>query len=503
MFKEEEMNRVAEDLVSAGADLMRVGVGNFSEFNLVFTGSPLQWAIMARSTQAIEILVKLGADLNQEVPRPMVECLEYSTTPLDLAVLQLMPEIVGLLVRLGTNIKLKRSDGKAPIHYIGDALDPFRLWLYHGTDIERAVTETVEVLLNHGADLNDHSKFTSTPLDCISTMPVDLTFVLAPFLKFSPDLSRGLLRVTAVSLCHDQAGHKKMALLLDYCSKHWAADIFAAECREAIRTCVQYGTVAAAREILENLVDEASKLIDNDELTHLAAENDHPEMIELLLNYGASIDLDTGGTPAAAAASRSKRNSLGYLLSKGASVYSQPTLNSGTTLLHEIVSETSSRHESETTLHLICRNQDFLARFSSVLDNFDERGFTALHEAVIWGSLATVVSLLDMGAKDRCVHCTDISTASLAQLAMEHNPWLIRQQASSGVRKYNIDMKQILEFLVVSVGFKRPDQIRHHDHVTKFWTRPSPSLWKENDRLGDWYNPRAYTDTGRDSDSDI
>lgn len=504
MFREEEMDKVAEDLVGAGADVARVGVGNFPEFNLVFVGSPLQWAIMARSTQAIKVLVKLGVDLNQEVPRPMVECLEYSTIALDLAVLLLLPEIVDLLLCLGTNMKQRRSEGKAPIHYIGDAFDPFRLWLYHGTAVERAVTETVEVLLNHGADLNDQSKFTSTPLDCICTSPVDLTFVLSPFLKFSPKLTRGLLRVTAaVSLCHDHAGHKKMALLLDYCSKHWDPEIFAFECKAAIKTCAQDGTVAAAREIFKHLLDETGKFMDDDELVHLAAENDHPEMIDLLLNYGASIDLDTGGTPAAAAASRAKRNSLHYLLSKGASIYSQPTLNSQVTLLHEIVSEASSRHESEATLHLIYSNEDLRTRFNAVMDNFDDRGFTALHESVIWGSLANVVCLLDMGSKDCCIQDTDISTTSLAQLAMEHNPWLIKQQGASEVQKYNNDMKQILEFLVVSVGFKQPNQITPHEHVTKFWTRSSPSLWKDNDRVGDWYNPRQYTDTGRDSDSDI
>ena len=80
--------------------------------------------------------------------------------------------------------------------------------------------------------------------------------------------------------------------------------------------------MAAAREIFKYLLDETGKFIDDDELVHFAAENDHPEMIDLLLNYGASIDLDPGGKPAAAAASRAERNSLHYLLSKGASIYS-------------------------------------------------------------------------------------------------------------------------------------------------------------------------------------
>ena len=51
---------------------------------------------------------------------------------------------------------------------------------------------------------------------------------------------------------------------------------------------------------------------------------------------------------------------------------------------------------------------------------------------------------------------------------MEHNPWLIKQQGMSEVQKYNNDIKQILGFLVVSVGFKQPNQITPHEHVTKF-----------------------------------
>lgn len=504
MFKEEEMDQVAVDLVRAGADVSRVGVGNFPEFNLIFVGSPLHWAIMARSTQAIKVLVKLGYDLNQEVPRPMLECLEYSTMAVDLAVLLLLPEIADLLLCLGTYVKQKRSEGKSPIHYIGDAFDPFRLWLYHGTEVEKAATETVNVLLSHGADLNDQSELTSTPLACICSLPADLTFVLAPFLKFSPEVTRGLLRVTAAaSLRHDHTGHKKMEMLLEYCSKYWDPETFTFECKEAIRTCAQDGTVAAAREIFKYLRDEGGHFIDDEELIHLAAENDHPEMVELLLSYGASIDHDTGGTPAAAAAARSKRMSLHYLLSKGASIYSQPTLNSKVTLLHEIVSETSSRHESEATLRLIYSNEDFRKRFDVVMDNYDDRGFTALHQAVIWGSLANVVCLLDMGSRDCTVRNTDISTSSLAQLAMGQNPWLIEQHGLSELQRYNNDLKHILEFLVVSVGFKQPAQITSHEHITKFWTRASPSLWKDDDRVGEWYNPRQYTDTGRDSDSDI
>lgn len=515
MFDDEDMFEVAQRLhvVKAGANLQRVGVQVFAEFNLVFTGSPLHWAIMARSTTAIRTLIKLGVDPNAKVPRATVECLECPPVPLDLAVMLLMHEIVELMLQLGATMDgASDSDRRTPIHFIGDGVtDPFRLWLYHGSkdsEIDAAVTKTLGVLISHGADINCKSdSHEMTPLECIITQRTDLTWVLRRFLQYQPELTQGLLRTAATSLRHDQANYQKLCLLLEYHSTYGLRDNVADECKSAARTCVQDGTVAAGRAILSHLGSEARAFIDDEELIHLAAENDHPQMIKVLLDFGGDINLDTGGTPAANAAARSKRKALGFLLDHGADVYSEPSKNEEATILHDIVANTVSRHESELTLDFLCANQNFRDKLRPLVNNYDPRGITALHEVIIWGSVANAGNLvLNLGAKDLCIRDTEVSPLLLAKLVIESPPWLITQQGSSGIQRHEKDVREIVDFLQ-RASFQVPqpalDTTTQWKEITTWWTKPSESQWSEADNLGDWYIPARYDDTGRSSDSEI
>ena len=113
-------------------------------------------------------------------------------------------------------------------------------------------------------------------------------------------------------------------------------------------------------------------------------------MIELFLEMGADIDLDAGGTPAAAAASYGKRRALGTLLSHGASVFSLPSNSSSTSLLHEIVANTNSPHESFQTLNYVC--DKFKDLLLPIVDRYDDRGMTALHEAIVFATVGLGVS---------------------------------------------------------------------------------------------------------------
>lgn len=504
MFGEDEIEDIARDLVKPGADLMRVGVGSFPEFNLVISGSPLHWAVAARNMRAIEILINLGANVNAEVPRPMVECLECCPNPLDFAVSLVMPEVVALLIRLGARSNDRRkSDGKVPLHHIGDCTDPFRLWMYHGSSIEGAVMGTVQVLLDSGANLDGHDD-DEDPLYVVATSPSDSILVLAPFLGFKPAPSRhSLLRALASTLQHDHVGSQKMTLMCKYYIQNLGHDKFMEECMAAIRVCAEDGTIAAGQVLLSHLPKDAGSIIDQEELLHLAAQTDQSEMIELLLDRGANIDHDTDGSPAAAAANFCKRRALGVLLRREASLFSQPSTQSQMTLLHEITSGASSRLESELALELI--KDDFCDRFNRVVDNYDDRGLTALHQAVFWGSIANVENLLHLGATDCPVRGTTVTTTSVARQAQEKPPWLIVQQGTRRVEQYKADLNTIFEYLVSSsVGFRVPAETCPSERdVSLCWTQPAESEWRETDMLGEWYNPRRYDDTGRNSDSDI
>jgi len=499
MFDDTEIPEMAKALVSNGASLDRVGVMVFTDFNLVFSGPPLHWAIMARNPAAVRALIKSGAELNEDTPMP-TDCLQYSGYAVDLAVCLLMPEIVELLICHGAELRQRPdSSGMTTLHYIGDTIDPFRMWLYHGKSVKAAVKETVQILLRNGADINETSDDGITPIQWMVSRTTCITSVLEPFLDFEPKASKNLLSLAAVALQHDCLNHRKMTLLLEYCSRTLQEEDFRLDCTNALKKCTRDGTVEAARKILTHGSGLAKDLIDREELVHLAAENDHPEMISLLLDLGGNIDLDTGGTPAAAAASFAKRKALGFLLSHGATVLSLPSQTSQATLLHEIVANTSSPQESEKTLEFVCQN--FRDRFLPVVNNFDDRGLTALHEAIIWGNEKNIARLLtNMDAAPLCIRGTDISPTTLAALTQEYTPWLILQQGDSSIQQHKRSMTDILRFLVESMRLEPPDLApKDHARVTKYWTTPQNSAWAPTDQISDWYIRRNYSDTAPSS----
>jgi hypothetical protein len=119
---------------------------------------------MARNLPAVECLLACGADPINESPMPIVDCLRYSGYAIDLAVCMLMSEIVELLIRFGASVSAKDDYERPALYFIGDTIDPFRLWLYHGNSVSSAVTKTVEVLLRNGANLNEEAFDEVSPL---------------------------------------------------------------------------------------------------------------------------------------------------------------------------------------------------------------------------------------------------------------------------------------------------------------------------------------------------
>jgi ankyrin repeat protein len=475
MLEDNEMLEVAQALAKStapGIGAQQVGVGVFAEFNLIFSGPPVHWAIMARNATAVECLLRCGVDPNYESPMPQAECLRYSGFPLDVAVCMLMPELVELLIRHGAKLGLREDEVRMAIHFIGDAVDPFRLWLYHGSQVREAVKATVNTLLRHGVELDAESDDGRTPLRYITTSPACTVLFLEPFLSFGPACPQDLLLWAAQSLEHDQVNGRKMALALDFCSRNQGEDLFMDQCLRALEFLVRDGSVSAAREVFRYFdQSRLPNVIDEKEYLHIAAAANHAEMMELLLELGATLDRDAGGTAAAAAACRSSRKALDYLLRQGASVFTSPSSPESATILHEIVSEGQSLHESERTLEHVCGNDEHLLHLNAIVNNYDSRGFTALHVAITWGSLVNAARLLEMGADERCVRGTDISPTTLALLAKSHTPWLITRQGPAEVLRHQKRMDEIITFLTQSSGFGLPSVVAGYERVVGHWTK--------------------------------
>jgi ankyrin repeat protein len=173
---------------------------------------------------------------------------------------------------------------------------------------------------------------------------------------------------------------------------------------ERILAAARDGDAAAVRELLEadptlvGAVDAHHKTP-----LHLAAEHDHAEIADLLLEAGADIEAWTswGATPLQWAGVVGSRAAGDVLLAHGAKLTLAPAAGLG--LMDALPALTTENGAVSAAYVLACRNgHTEAARF--LLDHgaqVNARGFfhaTALHWAAINGHADTVRFLLDAGA---------------------------------------------------------------------------------------------------------
>ena len=500
MFQPKDMAEIGELLVACGARLSAVAVRDLPDFNLVLSGPPLHWAIMVRDEPAVRTLLVLGASMRNNAPYPS----HYKMYPwhaLSLATCLFMPEMVQILLDAGAPLDGEGSnEGLTALHLLADACDPFRLWFYHGSNVERAARESVGALLKAGADLNISTHV--TPLRWITSVTTCLTWATKAFLAYKPKIKvsneddyEPIVLTAATSLRHDQANGEKMRLLLEYTSLKLPQDCFVTQCIGGLKECAKHGTIGAIQEILRHVLPLSKDVIDEENLLHLAAENDQVDTIKLLLRFGASVDHDDGGTAAACAAFYCSRKSLRLLLEHGSTVLCLPTEGSATTLLHEIVHGYAPAQETFKTLVML--HEHFRDRFLPVVDNLDNRGRTALHSAIICGKLQNIAFLLEGFGADPTIPIqgTSFSITTLAILARTHPSAYIRMFGDESRRQYDVDMAAVLEYLTETWRLPAPDYGITEHWVTTLWEQENPEMQGNSNEYADWMLPN-----GRDSD---
>ncbi|KAH7069402.1 hypothetical protein FB567DRAFT_554950 [Paraphoma chrysanthemicola] len=490
MFEDSDIPTAAQALGSLAIVHNMISVRFLRGLNLVFSGPPLHWAIMAQNYAAVKAILKLGVDVNKMTYMPP-DCLNYPPYAVDVAAALLMPKMIRLLQEHGAQL-LHDDQEAAAFNHIGDTLDPFRLWLYHGTNVDMMAQETVKVLLD------------SSPKPAVSTLEAaDIsnlisrtschTSVLRHFLQLRPSVSTQTLVFAALSYQHDSVNGQEMEIILDYCARSMDEEEFRNGCHEALAICAEDGTVGAAKVILEHLGSDAKAAIDDQGLVHKAAAYDHDDMIELLLAKGGNINLNLDGTPATTAAFSCNRKALKYLLSHGASVVvagSEERYN----VLHDIVSSRNPAYESEPMLKMIC--EQFTELGKQIVNDYDWRGFTALHKAIICGNLKNVGRLIvDLHAKPLGVRGKNICPIGLVQLCRTYPPWVITQQGERASSTYQTCMNSISEYLQHTIGLTPPTCVVPDDDIMRAWRTPEESQWPQSHGAEDWYMPDVRTDT--------
>ncbi|KAL9610415.1 MAG: hypothetical protein Q9167_004870 [Letrouitia subvulpina] len=502
MFEDKDMIEIGELLVACGARLSATAVRDLPDFNLVLSGPPLHWAIMIRNELAVRTLLNLGASMANNAPVP-THYKMYPWHALSLATCLFLPEMVQILLDAGAPLDGEGAkEGVTALHAIADTCDPFRLWFYHGPNVEKAAKDTIGVLLETGADINIFAP--STPLGWSTSTTTCMTWATKALLAYNPSIrvndkddGNSIITIAATSLRHDQINREKMRLILDFASSRLPQDSFLSQCIKGLKECAKYGMNGAIQELFAHVLPLSPNVIDEQELLHLAAEDDQVEMVKLLLSLGASIDLGDYGTAAACAALNCSQKSLCLLLESGSTVLSIPTDGSTMTLLHEIMHGYAPFQKTFKTLSLL--HEHFRDRFLPVVNNFDKRGFTALHSAIICGKLANIALLLEKFGADPMIPIrgTSISLTTLAMLGRSHPYAYVRAFGDESLKQYDKDMAAIIEYLTGTWRLPAPEYSIKEHWVTTLWERQN-SLPEDEDDF-DWGFPEYETDSDLDS----
>ena len=427
LFEESEAAIVAKALICGvsedqdgpcKANLKSVPTSNSSilfvaEHCLELFGTPLHWAVRTRNLILVELLVGLGADINAytdiptafitDIPRP----LQVGLSPLDLAVLFHLPEIVDRLCDLGA-----KWDGGGGMYItshpaflcIGLRCVPFSRYIIHGKHYRDALKETIQVLLRKGYGINDTDASGNSPIkialsnsDCESYIIEELLNAGALPPPRSPTASESAIDVAISHAPFRRFSVENLRLILPYgCGNNFNLQTFDALCAAAI------GGSEAMVEVLSTAdgfdIDATTPLKQGGRhggqtALHLAAIAGSVEVISLLIQKGAKMDICDAFqyTPLQLAAFHRKIKAADVLIELGASVFFEKHRR---TILHVAVAGVTSGYS--LVKHLLTKHLRLCDPF--ILNAVDHVGWTALHQATYFGDHEAVESLLAKGA---------------------------------------------------------------------------------------------------------
>ena len=293
-----------EHLIQAGAD---VNTKNSFGITAVMT------AVGYRYEQSVRLLIEAGAVVNF--------CSDIGPGPLMIAASQGHLSCVELLLQEGADVNMKDKDGKTALMYgiISGNIDCAELLIKAGASVNDKANhgETalllaavqnadtcVSALIQGGADVNNEPLVKSAMygnykcVDLLVKAGADVNSVS----KFTPLLSAVLIdhkncennaKVMGMTFIAENHSHKKCIDIL----LNAGADVNTKVCNEnhiyfrAVRSENDADTV--------NITDPNLAIVSGCTALHKAAENNHPECIELLVQAGADVNLiDNTGSPA-------------------------------------------------------------------------------------------------------------------------------------------------------------------------------------------------------------
>ncbi|KAK3390249.1 ankyrin repeat-containing domain protein [Podospora didyma] len=247
-------------------DVVKLLVSNGADVNLPGPqGGPLFFGAIAPSVEVCEFLIANGADVNGLD--------ENGRTPLLLAAAQGSPEVVRVLLRHGALVTARSGRSGTVLHYATGRNTPNML-------------ETIEALLDAGADVNAIDDDGDTPLiQCMINGRADVAELL---IRHGADLNViNKLGVTALTGCAGKGIMNVIEVLL----KHGADVNLCSEARvTALHLAAAQDDPAVVRRLLE--AGANPHLAGRYELTplHVASQNDNEEILIAMLEHGVNLN---------------------------------------------------------------------------------------------------------------------------------------------------------------------------------------------------------------------
>ena len=282
-------------------------------------------------------------------------------------------EVAKLLISYEADVNAQDKTGNTPIYY---AIENVHLKMINllltnkasvkdnpellNTAVKKNCIEIIEILLQHGADINASDKYGITALHCTASDKCVDEYTDAN--NINEDIAKLLLSRGANVNAQTNSGKtildsaiydgnvKVVELLLEYnvdVNSTYKND------RTPLHLCAEEGDEVISKMLLNNGANINAKQKDGTTALHIATQYGHEELVELLLKCGARID------------SKTKK---------------------GTTPLH-IAAETGY-------LEIV----ELLLKFGADIDAKNEHGETALHIASTEEYTDIVIALLDHGS---------------------------------------------------------------------------------------------------------
>ena len=349
---------VAKLLMSYGADVNALdATGN----------TPIFYATQNADLKMIELLLAGKADVkdNPELLRTAVK--------------QNCREIIEVLLEHGADVNARDATGNTPILYATQNADLKIIELLLArkanvkdnpellrTAVKQNCREIIEVLLEHGADVNASDKYGETALHCT-------------ILNIHGDLSRS---------CPDKDPNINVKAEIAKLLLSRGANVNARTNAgiSILHAASSNGNAKIVEALLEYNVDVNSTCRNDTTSLHFCATEGNEVISKLLLDKGANVNAKQkdGKTALYIATEKGRTKVVEVLLKCGARIDSDP--KTGTTLLH-VAAE-------KDYLEIV----ELLVKFGADIDSENKYGATALHIASKFGKIGIVTALLDHGA---------------------------------------------------------------------------------------------------------